>query len=129
MVELLVRLVFSLAVVLGLLVLLSRLSAKRFRGGVDAPIRVMHRQPLTRSSAVAVLQVGSRTLLVGTTEQSVQLLAELDPSDLEDAAPAAAPEPAPAARASDRALAGSVLSAQTWRQALAAATRRAEDAS
>ena len=83
MVELVVRLAFSLAVVLGLLSLLTRLSAKRFRGGTDAPIRVVHRQALSRGSAVAVVSVGSRVLVIGTTEQQVSLLTELDPEELE----------------------------------------------
>lgn len=83
MVELVIRLVFSLAVVLGMLILLTRFSAKKFRGGSDALVRVVHRQPLSRTSAVAVVTVGSRVLVVGTTEHQVQLLTELDPEELE----------------------------------------------
>jgi flagellar protein FliO/FliZ len=83
MVELVIRLVFSLAVVLGMLMLLTRFSAKRFRGGSDALVRVVHRQALSRTSAVAVVTVGSRVLVVGTTEHQVQLLTELDPEELE----------------------------------------------
>ena len=192
MVELVIRLVFSLAVVLGMLLLLTRFSAKKFRGGADALVRVVHRQPLSRTSAVAVVTVGSRVLVVGTTEHQVQLLTELDPDELElpsavtvpapalaltepdgvwelstldelfeprpsasvDATePAYAPRPAgkhaapartevvapnrarsfehatAASRAADGALAGSILSAQTWKQAFAAATSRPRDAS
>jgi flagellar protein FliO/FliZ len=169
MVELVVRLVFSLAVVIGMLLLLARFSAKRFRGTTGAPIRVVHRQPLSRTSSVAVVTVGSRVLVLGTTEQQVQLLTELDPEELEVMDPAleseldpqlpaaaavparvAAPVVAPAARAfepatfkpatprptaprpvpaGDGALAGSLLSAQTWKQALAAATGRGMDLS
>ena len=196
MVELVIRLVFSLAVVLGMLLLLTRFSAKRFRGGADALVRVVHRQPLSRTSAVAVVTVGSRVLVVGTTEHQVQLLTELDPEEIElpsavsvpasasaRALPLAEPdevwelstldelfEPRPdapvdvtdpayaprstgkhaaptpieitapsrarsfesataASRAADGALAGSILSAQTWKQAFAAATSRPRDAS
>jgi flagellar protein FliO/FliZ len=180
MVELVVRLVFSLAVVIGMLLLLARFSAKRFRGTAGAPIRVLHRQPLSRSSSVAVVTIGSRVLVLGTTEQQVQLLTELDPEELEVMdptleseldepvgfepatfvpvtapsygavvpAPAAAiAAPAPAARkprkvktrrapaaartatatVGDGPLAGSLLSTQTWKQALAAATGRGMD--
>ena len=190
MVELVIRLVFSLAVVIGMLMLITRFSAKRFRGGTDALVRVVHRQPLSRTSAVAVVTVGSRVLVVGTTEHQVQLLTELGPGEIE--LPAALPvaplaavrseasalseapslsgawaepefcgldalfgeeEPAvakvvdagyaprhagrkrslsratAATRAADGALAGSVLSAQTWKQAFAAATARSRDAS
>ena len=186
MIELVVRLAFSLAVVLGLLTLLARVSAKRFRGATDAPIRVVHRQALSRGSAVAVVSVGSRVLVVGTTEQQVSLLTELDPAELEEpgagpdtgfdtepardfdaeldaeleavldagrhevTAKAAAPEAATGVRpagahkrsrtesasravragtVSQGVLAGSALSAQTWRQAFTVATRREQDAS
>ncbi len=78
MLELVVRLVFSLAVVVGMLLLLARFSAKRFRGSAGSLVRVVHRQPLSRTSAVAVVTVGSRVLVLGTTEQQVQLLTELD---------------------------------------------------
>ena len=161
MLELVVRLAFSLAVVLGLLTLLARVGAKRFRGSSDAPIRVVHRQALSRGSAVAVVSVGSRVLVVGTTEQQVSLLTELDPDELdvleaphlvleeEDdhfdieaelaaaraarsvSGPSGPPTPSTtravkAATLSQGVLAGSALSAQTWRQALAVATRRQE---
>jgi flagellar protein FliO/FliZ len=170
MLELTLRLVFSLAVVLGLLALLARVGGRRFKGGRDAMIRVVHRQAISRGSAISVVTVGSRVLVLGTTEQQVRVLAELDPEELEEAdvlslvpdgdpldqAPelstgAAGPavattvsrgahrgsrrvetRTAPAqgrrrqvAATNGGALTGSVLSADTWRQALAAATRRA----
>jgi flagellar protein FliO/FliZ len=152
-VELAVRLVFSLAVVVGMLLMLAKLSAKRFRGSADSLVRVVHRQPLSRTASVAVVTVGSRVLVLGTTEQQVQLITELDPEelDLEEPGPAdlepadlepgdldATPAPARpfAARSAgrhavpaDSALAGSVLSPQTWKQALAAATGREREAS
>ena len=161
MIELVVRLVFSLAVVVGMLLLLAKFSAKRFRGGSGSLVQVVQRQPLSRTSSVAVVTVGSRVLVLGTTEQQVQLLTELDPDELDvpqveeiasapalEAAPGlevAAPAPrlvrprrlpkreptsSPALRdadvvAAEGALSGSVLSAQTWKQAFAAATSAA----
>jgi len=184
MAELVVRLVFSLAVVLGLLLLTARLGARRFKGRADAPVRVLHRQALSRTSSVTVVTVGSRVLVLGTTEQQVRVLAELEPDELEglvgpadvdevelapvthlvsapttgfatvlhdqlegaSTAPAstvtatgrhaaprghakprrsAAPAPVPALVPGHGALAGSVLSPQTWRQALHALSRRA----
>jgi flagellar protein FliO/FliZ len=164
MIELVVRLVFSLAVVVGMLLLLAKFSAKRFRGGSGSLVQVVQRQPLSRTSSVAVVTVGSRVLVLGTTEQQVQLLTELDPDELDVpdlAVPdleAASDRPraiergqsdeAPAARllarpkrqsrtkptavvrdadvvAVEGALSGSVLSAQTWKQAFAAATTAA----
>ncbi len=151
MVELTVRLVLSLSLVVGLLLLLARFGGRRFRGKNDAMVRVLHRQHLSRSTAVSVVAVGNRVLVLGTTDQQVRVLAELDPEEVADAhdvagaevlslVPEELPEPAPApaavrgshrapgarrAERSEGALTGSVLSPDTWRQALAAATRRA----
>lgn len=153
MLELTLRLVFSLAVVLGLLLLIAKLGSRRFRGQHGALVQVLHRQPLTRGTSVSVVAVGSRVLVLGTTEQQVRVLAELDPDEVAlpqelleveaEVVPAAPAAPAPgahradvpavtaarsaarASRAADVPLAGSVLSVDTWRQALAAATRRA----
>lgn len=159
MLELTLRLVLSLALVLGLMLLLARLVARRTGGQRGDLVTVLHRQPLTRGSSVSVVSVGSRVLVLGTTEQQVRVLAELDPDEVEVPAKAAVPAdrptaalgtargahradvPAPALvpharpvsqsasqsapRPGSGALAGSVLSPATWRQALAAATRRA----
>ncbi len=83
MLELTVRLVVSLAVVVGLLLLLAKFGARKFRGNAQALVHVVHRQPLSRTSAVAVVTVGSRVLVLGTTEQQVSVLAELDPDELD----------------------------------------------
>ena len=158
MAELITRLVASLAVVVGLMLLLARFVGKRYGTRAGAPVQVLHRQPLSRSSSVAVVTVGSRVLVVGTTDHQVSLLAELDPeelevadADLEDADALELQVPSVSTRAPERpaqpagpgahrgarraevprrepdagALAGSVLSPQTWRQALAAATGKA----
>ncbi len=144
MLELTLRLVFSLAVVIGLLLVTVRLAGKRFSGGPDALVQVVHRQPLSRGSAVAVVTVGSRVLVLGTTEQQVTVLTELDPEELVsaeqvDEAMASAgdvgalPDPthrtpghaAASLRGTRRApgaLDGSLLSPGTWKQALAALT-------
>jgi len=94
-IELAVRLVLSLALVVGLLVLVVRIGQRRLRGGNDAAVRVLHRQALTRSSGVAVLAVGGRVILVGTTDHQVSLLTELEPdafaADLTSPEPAVAP--------------------------------------
>ncbi|WP_181313141.1 flagellar biosynthetic protein FliO [Nocardioides campestrisoli] len=138
MLELALRLVFSLAVVLGLLLLLARFGARRFKGGAGSLVQVVHRQPLTRGSSVAVVTVGSRVLVLGTTEQQVTLLTELDPEELLDdeamaegvlpvdppaEAPRFAPETPPLSGHLGGPLSGSVLSRQTWRQALTALRR------
>lgn len=128
MLGLVVRLVCSLAVVLGLLLLIARFAGKRFQGRVGAPVQILHRQPISRGSSVAVVSVGTRILVLGATEQQVTLLTELEPDeiDVDVAEPVAAGTSEPAQRSSPAAttpLAGSILSGQTWKQALAAATR------
>jgi len=170
MVELAVRLVFSLAVVVGLLLLTVKVGGRKFRPRNGAAVRIVHRQALSRGTAVAVVEVGNRVLVLGTTEHQVNVLAELDegeldaPADLtlvdstldpashiialeEVRSPApvhleASTEPAPARRPGSHAarpaprrkaapaapsgpLTGSILSPQTWRQALGAASGRA----
>jgi flagellar protein FliO/FliZ len=136
MLGLVVRLVCSLAVVLGLLLLIAKFAGRRFQGRVGAPVQVLHRQPISRGSSVAVVSVGTRILVLGSTEQQVTLLTELEPDeiDLDVTEPAEGPsaptEPLATLAARHRSstpttgpLAGSLLSGQTWKQALAAATR------
>jgi len=81
-VELVVRLVFSLAVVVGLLLLCARVASRRFTGKHSSLVKVLHRQPISRNAAVSVVDVGGRVLVLGTTDQGVRLLTELDASAL-----------------------------------------------
>ncbi len=152
MIELVLRVVLSLAVVLGLLWFVARTSSRRLGGAARGLVRVVARQPLARTASLAVVEVGDRVLVVGVSENGVSLLTEMDPSEL----PTPATEPAEgiaetadapgsvpdagswlgkAASGMDRGrgsrraapspgLAGSVLSGQTWRQAWGAATSR-----
>lgn len=145
MLELTLRLVLSLTIVLGLLYALVKVSARRLGNTAGAPVRVLHRQALSRASSVSVVAVGSRLLVIGATDQHVQLLTELSPEDLEAPAtelseagqvqpvrpvgahraprtdPVDAQLPAPAGSS---ALAGSLISPQTWRAARGAISRR-----
>ncbi|HSE09787.1 MAG TPA: flagellar biosynthetic protein FliO [Nocardioidaceae bacterium] len=150
MVELVLRVVLSLAVILGLLWFIARTSSRRFGGTARSMVRVVARQPLARTASLAVVEVGERVLVVGVSENGVNLLTELDPSEVpvEQMSPATGAEAAGDASfgagvqgplpevvrgtvssgtrraTSSRGLDGSVLSAQTWRQAWAAATGR-----
>lgn len=80
------RLLPSLALIVGALLLVRRWSqrggARRAAGGV----RVLARTGLSRGAVVAVVAVGSRHFLVGATDREVSLLGELDEGEL--AAPA-----------------------------------------
>lgn len=137
MLELAVRLVLSLSLVLGLLLLLARFGGRKFRGKRDAMVQILHRQHLTRSSTISVVSVGSKVLVLGTTEHQVRVLTELDPDEVEFPELEPALEDAentgsskslvsvPKQGVSSSSLAGSVLSVDTWKQALAAATKRA----
>jgi len=75
------RLVFSLAIVLGLIVALVW-AAKRGKGlglGLGArkgAIEIRAREQLSRSTSVTLLEVGDRVLLIASNEQAIEVLAE-----------------------------------------------------
>ena len=80
----LLRLVFSLGVVLALMALAGRALRNRQLGigpgqrrSSAAKIEVLGRQTLGRNVGVAVVRVADRAMLVGVTEGSVQLLTDL----------------------------------------------------
>lgn len=131
--ELAFRLVGSLVVVVGLLLLIARMVNRRFKAPTGAAIQVVHRQALGRGQSVAIVSVGTRVLVLGTTEQQVTLLTEVEPDeiglDLDATALAADPAEAPRHKQPVAAgpLAGSVLSPQTWKQTLAAVTGQSSD--
>ncbi|TQK69551.1 flagellar biosynthetic protein FliO [Nocardioides sp. SLBN-35] len=125
--ELAVRLVGSLALVVGLLLLIARFANRRFKAPAGAAIQVVQRQTLGRGQGVAVVSVGTRILVLGTTEQQITLLAEVEPDevglDLTPPDPESEPIDVPSTAASPTgALSGSVLSPQTWKDAMAAVT-------
>jgi flagellar protein FliO/FliZ len=140
-VELGLRVLLSLGVVLGLFWAVARMGARRAGGRDRTLLRVRSRQALSRGSSVAVVEVGSRVLVVGVSDAGVRLLTELDPFEL-DSEPTglteAAGEPPvgprhgplravrgasrPAAQGST--LGGSLLAPATWKQAWSAATAR-----
>ena len=79
------RLLFSLAIVLGLIMALTW-AARRGKGlglGIGgghkgAMISVRAREQVGRNTTVALLEVGDRILLIGANEQSIGVLAEGD---------------------------------------------------
>jgi flagellar protein FliO/FliZ len=81
--ELVIRVVVSLGVVLGLFWAVTRLGARKLGGRDRALVRVRSRQALSRGSSLAVVEVGSRVLVVGVSDAGVRLLTELDPFELE----------------------------------------------
>jgi flagellar protein FliO/FliZ len=85
-ISLFIRLVFSLGVVIGLMVIAGRMLRRRGvvpgRATARASLEVVARQSIGRTASVAVVRVADRAFVVGVTEQSVQLLGETDPDSL-----------------------------------------------
>ena len=125
-----IRLVLCLAFIGAVLVFAGRVAQKRGIGGATGVIEVVARQRMGRASSVSVVRVAGRVLVVGSTEEQVTLLAEVDDDELQTAMAAAA---GPArttgdgetreiaagrqgqpARTGSGALAGSVLDRGTW---------------
>src|SRR4051794_20025990 len=89
---LLARLVVSLGIVIGLMLLLASVLRKRGivvgnggprgkgRSGRAWDIDILARRGLGHHAQVAVLRAAGRTMVVGITEQRVSLLAEADPN-------------------------------------------------
>jgi flagellar protein FliO/FliZ len=84
LVEVMARLVAAFALIIGMLggavYVFRRRGVLRALPGAAAPqrrMRVVERQTLSRSSSVALVRVGSRSYLIGATDASVALLADL----------------------------------------------------
>ena len=141
------RMLLALVLVLVVMWALARWARKPMGiGKGERVMTVLARQQLSRSSSVTVLKLMDRALVLGVTEQGVQLLteAELAPIeqaltvpaaprrrpaprvaaatvlDLESATPGATLPALPASTAKSG-LDGSILSPGTWRQLLGAA--------
>ena len=57
---------------------LGKLVSGTSKGRVSDPLSVLDRRQLTRTTGIALIRAGERHLLVGVSEQGVQLLAEGD---------------------------------------------------
>jgi len=125
-----IRLVLCLAFVGGVLLFASRVAQKRGIGGATGVIEVVARQRMGRASSVSVLRVAGRVLVVGSTEEQVTLLAEVEDDELQASLATTVPaqrtaadsetgvmpaaRPALPPRNGSGALAGSVLDKGTW---------------
>jgi flagellar protein FliO/FliZ len=83
MAVLVLRIAFSLLVVLLLMWGLARVARRPLTGRRGAALTVLARQPLSRNSSVTVLQVVDRALVLGVTDHQVTLLGEADLGELE----------------------------------------------
>ena len=120
--RLVVQLVVSLAAVLALMWLVSKVLRNAGGGRGVGTLDVVARRQLSRGASVSVVRVGDRAIVLGVTEQAVNLLAEVPVSELEVEPVAPAPQqvrvPVAVSAAPAGKLAGSILSPGTWRQAL-----------
>lgn len=74
----LIRLVLSLGFIGTVLWFAARLARKRGLGSSNGLVEVVANQRVGRASTVNVIRVADRVLVVGATEQTVTLLAEVD---------------------------------------------------
>jgi flagellar protein FliO/FliZ len=80
------RMLLALVFVLGVMWVLARWARKPMGGGkAERVMAVLARQQLSRTSSVTVLRVMDRALVLGVTEQGVQLITETELSAIEDA--------------------------------------------
>src|SRR5919108_5419661 len=92
------RMLASLVVVIVLMALAARLARRqgllgpRPAGG-RARLEVLARHAMGRSSSVAVVRAGGRTLLLGVTEHQIRVLSEVDPEPVAQSVSVALDEP------------------------------------
>ena len=116
MLELILRIGFSLLVVLGLLWVLAKVARRPLAGRSGGMMAVLARQQITRGSAVAIVRVLDRALIVGVTDGQVTLLGEVDLAALTQPAGEPGPERSETVPIAPGHLNGSALSPQTWSQ-------------
>lgn len=116
MLEMILRIGFSLLVVVGLLWLLGKAVRRPLGGRAAGALSVLARQQVTRGATVALVRVVDRALILGVTDGHVTLLGETDLAALSVPAPAAADERREPVPVQPGRLDGSVLSPRTWTQ-------------
>ena len=97
------RLLFSLAVVMGLMWAAASMLRKRgmgvakSRSAHGADIELLSRRPMGRNTSIAVVRVGEKAIVVGVTDQRITKLddAEVAEIDLNDGANWTAPNGVP----------------------------------
>ena len=110
-----IRLILSLGFIAVVLFYAARLAKKRGLGQGNGLIEVVARQRMGRASSVSVVRIAGRVLVVGSTEEQVTLLAEVDGDVVEAAVAERRLTPAqPAAAGSPGVLAGSVFDRNGW---------------
>ncbi len=120
-----VRLVLSLAFIGGVLWFAARVAKKRGIGQDNGLIEVVARQRMGRASSVSVVRIADRVLVVGSTEEQVTLLAEVDGDVVEEAIAERRPATAqPVGAGTPGVLAGSVFDRNGWTSFVSALRER-----
>ena len=117
MLEMVLRIGFSLLVVLALLWLLGRVARRPLSGRAGGALSILARQQVSRGATVALVRVVDRALILGVTDGQVTLLGEAELGALEAPAPVPAAQRGPVDPTTPVApgrLDGSLLSPQTW---------------
>lgn len=86
-VALALRMVVSLALVLGLLVWLARYASRRGLGGAATAgydIEVLARRSLSRSASVQVVRIGEETFVLGVGDSGVTVLSQVPAAEEEE---------------------------------------------
>lgn len=125
-----VQVVLSLGAVLALMWLLARALRGKVNASGAGALELLARLPMTRGSSVAVVRVADQILVLGVTESQVTVLTVADPAQLQQEMKRADSTsvtekvrrrlPKLAARENVAGpLAGSILSPESWRRAMA----------
>ena len=110
-----IRLILSLAFIAVVLFYAAKVAKKRGLGQGNGLIEVVARQRMGRASSVSVVRIAGRVLVVGSTEEQVTLLAEVDGDVVEEAIAERRSAPAqPAGAGAPGVLAGSVFDRSGW---------------
>jgi flagellar protein FliO/FliZ len=64
-------------ILLTILIVLKRIARKKQSGGSTYDMKVVSRMPLQQKAQLAIVEVQGKKLLIGLTEQNVNLLADL----------------------------------------------------
>src|SRR4051795_9648629 len=84
-----IRLVFSLAVVIGIMWAAATMIRRRGlvpmnrRPGRGVQVELLARKPLGRNASIAVVRVGERSMVVGVTDHQVTKLDDADVEELD----------------------------------------------
>jgi flagellar protein FliO/FliZ len=115
LIELVLRIGFSLLVVFGLMWGLARLARRPLGGnrGTGA-LSILNRQQLSRGASVTVVKVADRALVLGVTDQHVTIIGETDLESFDDPSPAVEHREPAMWGPSEGKLDGSVFSRRTW---------------